>query len=203
MTIGQNPPKDDRLFARFAIEFPDSPKIKPLSDKAFRAWVEMVCWSRRHMTDGFIAEQAFGTFGSPSARRELMSNDPVRPSVEKTEGGYQLHDFLDHQSSRAEIEAMKRQKAEAGKKGGQAKAAAKQGASRGVAGASDSASGTPSESYPESESASETPTTYVDRSSQVLNREGSLTDEESDRGVVCPPGPGPCTASSSAPSVPP
>jgi hypothetical protein len=79
MTIGQNPPKDDRLFARFAIEFPDSPKIKPLSDKAFRAWVEMVCWSRRHMTDGFIAEQAFGTFGSPSARRELMSNDPTAP----------------------------------------------------------------------------------------------------------------------------
>lgn len=34
--------KDDRLYAKFTLEFPDSPKVLPLSDAAFRALVEIV-----------------------------------------------------------------------------------------------------------------------------------------------------------------
>lgn len=148
-------PKDDRLYAKFTLDFPDSPKIAPLSDTAFRALVEMVCWSRRLLTDGFVPEGMFRRFGTEEARNELLTNDPVNPSVIAAEGGYLVHDFADHQTTKAEVEEMKRQKREAGAKGGRAKAAARQEGSKDLADAkqtsSRGASRTPSEIYPETE----------------------------------------------------
>lgn len=163
--------KDDRLFAKFTLDFADSPKIAPLTDAAFRQYVEAVLWSRRLLTDGKVPQGMVGKLFTDAALTELTGNDAERPSLAPVEGGYLLHDFLDHQTSRAEIEAMREQKREAGRQGGRAKAAAKQKATSDLAPASpspaerypDSASTRGSETYPERETETETLTTDVVR----------------------------------------
>jgi hypothetical protein len=112
--------KDRRLYARFALDFPDSPKIAPLSDAAFRALVEMTCHSRRMLDDGFIDERIASRKWRKKVIEELCSNDTVRPSLFRVDGGFQLHDFSEHQQTRADIE----KKREAGRAGGQARAQA-------------------------------------------------------------------------------
>ncbi|WGD36823.1 hypothetical protein [Lysinibacter sp. HNR] len=110
--------KDDRLYGRFTLDFADSPKIAPLSDGAFRALVEMALYSRRMLSDGFISERVAGKFWQVSDVDELCSNDPERPSLQRVSGGFMIHDFSEHQTTKADIEA----KREAGRKGGLAKA---------------------------------------------------------------------------------
>jgi hypothetical protein len=115
---------DRRLYAQFTLDYADSHKIAPLSDGAFRAHVSMVLWSRRMMTDGRIpAAMAAVLARKPRFLAELVSNDPVHPSLVRDEhGDFWLHDFLEHQSSRAAIEARQEVNRANGAKGGQAKA---------------------------------------------------------------------------------
>lgn len=116
------PVKDSRLYGRFTLDFPDSPKILPLSDKAFRALVEMTLYSRQLMTDGFLSERLALAKWGPEACQELLENDPVKPSLLRVENGYQIHDFAEHQSTRADIERATEVRKAAGRKGGLAKA---------------------------------------------------------------------------------
>ena len=126
-------PVDPRLFGTFTLDMMDSPKIDVLSDSAFRGWMKAIFWSRRHLTDGFIPDGMVKKFFSKKTFGEVTNNHPERPSLFKVEGGYQLHDFGQHQSTKADIEA----KREAGRKGGRAKAEANKSSSEPVAGASD------------------------------------------------------------------
>ena len=110
--------KDRRLYARFDINMPEHPKVMLLSDAAFRALFESTMYSRRQLTDGFIdARIAIAKWGHDVAN-ELSNNDPMKPSWSKVDGGYQLHDFSEHQTTNADIQA----KREAGRAGGIAKA---------------------------------------------------------------------------------
>lgn len=110
--------KDSRLYARFDLNMPEHPKVMLLSDAAFRALIESTMYSRRQLTDGFIdARIAIAKWGDAIAN-ELSSNDPIKPSWAKVDGGYQLHDFAEHQITTADIQA----KREAGRLGGLAKA---------------------------------------------------------------------------------
>ena len=110
--------KDRRLYARFDLNMPEHPKVMLLSDAAFRALIESTMYSRRQLTDGFIdARIAIAKWGDAVAN-ELSSNDPIKPSWLKVDGGYQLHDFAEHQTTNADIQA----KREAGRAGGIAKA---------------------------------------------------------------------------------
>jgi hypothetical protein len=116
---------DRRLYAQFTLDYADSHKIAPLSDGAFRAHMSMVLWSRRMMSDGRIpaAMALVLTRRRPKILVELTSNDPEHPSLVRDEhGDYWLHDFLEHQPSRAEIEAKQATNRANGAKGGQAKA---------------------------------------------------------------------------------
>lgn len=117
--------KDDRLYAKFTLDFPDSPKIMPLSVEAKWALVEMTIYSRRMMTDGFLANGLALAKWGLGVCSELLTNDPVRPSLIEVENGYQIHDFAEHQSTRAEIEALTEKRKAAGSKGGRASAQAK------------------------------------------------------------------------------
>ena len=112
--------KDDRLYGRFTLDFADSPKIAPLSDAAFRALVEMTLHSRRMLDDGFVDERIAHRKWKRRIIEELCTNDAVKPSLLKTDGGYRIHDFEQHQQTRADIE----KKREAGRAGGLARAQA-------------------------------------------------------------------------------
>jgi len=114
--------KDERLYGRFTLDFADHPKIMPLSDAAFRALVEMTLYSRRMMTDGFLANAlALAKWGA-SVCQELATNDAEKPSLLEVDGGFLIHDFAQHQSTKAEITALREKRKTAGQKGGQARA---------------------------------------------------------------------------------
>jgi hypothetical protein len=113
--------KDRRLYAKFDINMDENPKILPLSDAAFRALVESTMYCRRQLTDGFIDSRVVSKRWSTDIAHELSTNDPEKPSWIKVDGGYQIHDFGEHQTTTADIQA----KRDAGKAGGLAKASKK------------------------------------------------------------------------------
>jgi hypothetical protein len=125
---------DSRLYAKLTLDFADSPKIAPLSDRAFREYVEALLWSTRIMTDGLIPDRMIQKLFSFEALDELTSNDLNNPSLIMVEGGYQIHDFEKHQNTRDKIQ----KKRDAGRLGGLAKARNSAESSDSVAGARDS-----------------------------------------------------------------
>lgn len=110
--------KDRRLYARFDIGMDEHAKVMLLSDAAFRALFESTLYARRQLTDGFLDERIVSRKWGSDVANELASNDPERPSWIKTDGGWMIHDFAEHQVTTADIQA----KREAGRKGGLAKA---------------------------------------------------------------------------------
>lgn len=115
-------PKDDRLYARIALDFADHPKVMPLSDAAFRCLIEATLWSRKQMTDGFLSKRLALARWSLEVLLELASNDPEKPSLIEVENGWIIHDFAAHQTTKSEIEALREARKAAGRKGGLAKA---------------------------------------------------------------------------------
>jgi hypothetical protein len=104
---------DDRLYAKLTQDFADSPKIRPLSDAAFRAYVETLLWSRRLLTDGYIPDRMMPQLMSADTLAELISNDDENPSIQQVPGGYIIHHYAEHQMTNEAID----KKREAGRKG--------------------------------------------------------------------------------------
>lgn len=110
--------KDRRLYAKFDIGMDEHAKIMFLSDAAFRALFESTLYSRRQLTDGFLDARIVARKWGAEVVAELTSNDPDKPSWRPVDGGYMIHDYAEHQTTTADIEA----KRENGRKGGLAKA---------------------------------------------------------------------------------
>ena len=111
---------DTRTYIKLHDGMPDHPKIEPLSDRAFRALIELWCWCSRHLTDGHVTKAVWEKRTSPKVRRELMAGE--HPLVETTETGIFMHDYLDHQRSKAEVDSLRAARQAAGKRGGEASA---------------------------------------------------------------------------------
>lgn len=114
--------KDKRIWIKLAVGMPDIPKIAVLSDTAFRAYIEMLCYSRDHLTDGFIHERIATRMWGDTVD-ELCGNDPVKPSLIRVDNGFQIHDYSEHQETRADVERRRAN----GAKGGRAKASNRSG----------------------------------------------------------------------------
>lgn len=150
--------KDRRTYITLVDTMPEHPKVELLSDAAFRLLVESWAYCSRNRTDGRIDARVWARRGTAEARAELETplDDSTLPLVEVVAGGVQMHDYLDHQRSAAEIEAQRAVNAENGRKGGLAKA--KRSATDSVpnrqASASEPLSGSVSENVPVSVSVS-------------------------------------------------
>jgi hypothetical protein len=114
--------KDTRLYAKFTLDFAENSKILPLSDAAFRCLVEATIWSRRQLTDGFLARRLAVAKWPLEVLAELSTNDPSNPSLREREEGWYIHDFDQHQDTRADIDARRERNKVNGQKGGLAKA---------------------------------------------------------------------------------
>jgi hypothetical protein len=93
-------------WVRLDDSFPEHPKVVGLPDPAFRLYVIAMCYSARNLTDGFI----------PSSWLKGGGKEPKAVAVlveaglwDVTEGGYQVHDYLKYQSSRAYVEDKRTQ----------------------------------------------------------------------------------------------
>lgn len=117
--------KKPDLFAKFALDYADHPKIVALSDAAFRAHVTFVLYSRKYQTDGIIKNPVANRLAlqwDTDVLSELQNNDDTAPSLQKLENGdYYLTGYEEMQETRAEIEARRLKNAENGRKGGRPK----------------------------------------------------------------------------------
>jgi hypothetical protein len=110
--------------------FYDHPKVFDAPDSAVALWTRAGTWSARNLTDGFV----------PSGMPARLCDDPDtavgellrRGLWKKASGGYRFHDWSGYQPSSDSVKALRAKRAEAGKRGGQARAA-KQTASKGQA----------------------------------------------------------------------
>lgn len=138
---------DTRTYIRLHDGMTDHPKIDGLSDRAFRLLIDSWCWCSRHLTDGHMPETTWCKRGTRSARAELIAAG----LVETTPTGVEMHDYLQHQRSADEVAEMRAKRAEAGRRGGLAKA-------KGVASAKASAKQTAKQTRSKNVASTETDT---------------------------------------------
>jgi hypothetical protein len=70
-----------------------------------------VCWSNAQLSDGFVPAEWVQqqTFNLKSRERVALIDAMLREGLfEPVPGGYRIHDYLDYQPSRAEVEAKRR-----------------------------------------------------------------------------------------------
>lgn len=120
--------KDKRPYFVLTNEYPRHRKVRPLSDKAFRLHVTLMGVCNEDRNDGIISKQDLEMLG-PKAGKELIDRQLVHAI---SGGNYQLHDYLRHQNSRKEIEALSTEKQAAGKIGGKRSAHKKWHVDRGI-----------------------------------------------------------------------
>jgi hypothetical protein len=96
--------------------FADHPKIVGLSDAAYRAYVDGLCYCARHLTDGAIPLAVVKVVARGRGRviLELEANG----LWDQNGKGVNVHDYLEFQLSRSEVEAARLQRASAGRSGG-------------------------------------------------------------------------------------
>lgn len=92
--------------------FPDHPKVVGLSDAAFRAHIQGLCYCGRFLTDGFIPSVYMSRIGTPKAIAELVKIGLWKSASD----GFQIHDYLSHQTSKNEVEKKREQLRESQKR---------------------------------------------------------------------------------------
>jgi hypothetical protein len=88
----------------------ENPKIVGLSDAAFRAYVESILYSGKHLTDGFLDQRIVRRMWGEDVAAELCSNDVNNPSWVVVEGGWQIYGYCERQTSRADVDAVRERK---------------------------------------------------------------------------------------------
>lgn len=111
-------PADKRIWMTFPIDFPQHPKILPLTDAAFRAFVEINGYSRTQDLDGRVPVKVARAKWSQAALEELETNHPDRPTLSIEDDVYVIHNYAEHQETRASIEARRQRNSANGKQGG-------------------------------------------------------------------------------------
>lgn len=100
--------------------FPDHPKVIGLSDGAFRLHVSGIVYCARYLTDGFIPKPQVGKL-VPNYRSSYLAELTKARLWTSDGGGYVIHDYLQWNRSRAEVEEEKLAKSKAGKAGAEAR----------------------------------------------------------------------------------
>lgn len=104
---------DIRTYIRLHDGMPDHPKVVGLSDRAFRLYVESMCWCSRYLTDGTIPAAAMRRMHawSQSAISELAEAGLVENGVP---AGWAIHDYTEHQRTSAAVAEFRESKRVAG-----------------------------------------------------------------------------------------
>lgn len=96
--------------------FFSNPKTAMLSDGATALWLRSGSWSAQQLTDGFIPARMVPMFrGSDDSVRELCDVGLWERDDERD--GYWFHDWGDYQPDGEEVDALRRKRSEAGKRG--------------------------------------------------------------------------------------
>jgi len=111
-------------YAAICASLPWHRKVRAIPDQerlaAFGLYTAVCAYSQALRTDGFIAHQQLAAvFPCPEEERTRCSSALIRVGLfDEADGGIQVHDYLDHNKSREQIERLGQQRTEAGAKGG-------------------------------------------------------------------------------------
>jgi hypothetical protein len=115
------------IHVQLIVNYGEDPKIRALArfGRDARAcrdlYVQMLCYCKRNLTDGYIPSEEVGVLVYPDSPR-VGKRDAERlvevGLAKHTEGGYLLPGFLKRNKSKAQVEAESEKKANAGRKGG-------------------------------------------------------------------------------------
>ena len=97
-------------------QFPKHPKVLPLSDAAFRLHVAGICYCAQYETNGVVSAEMVPLLVPRFKARtleELVSRRLWMPHAE----GHEIHDYLEWNRSKQQIEDERERKRKAGKKG--------------------------------------------------------------------------------------
>lgn len=111
-------PRDSRLYMTFPIDFHRHPKVRGLSDSAFRAFVESNGEARIAENDGHFEVDDAEFLWSAESLAELVASHPSRPLMIRDESGYVIRDYAEHQFTTADRERLAKISRENGAKGG-------------------------------------------------------------------------------------
>jgi hypothetical protein len=99
-------------YIRVDVLLMENRKVEELSDRAFRALIDLWCYCGRNQTDGSVTDRRWKAI-PPKARKELLA---AGLAEQGEHGEIAMHDYLAHQRSRAEIEALSAKRTEAARK---------------------------------------------------------------------------------------
>lgn len=92
--------------------FPSHRKIALLSDRAFRLHVAALCWASENLTEGRIADRELplvAKIRNIKATAQQLADAGV---WDRTEDGWEIHDYLDYNPSREQVLAERKKNAE-------------------------------------------------------------------------------------------
>ena len=98
---------------------PTHPKVMAAGPMAFALDVAAICYSNKHLTDGFIATHALpAVLPGMSAPKRHADKLVEVGRWDQVDGGWKIHDFHDFQPTADHQREVSRKRAEAGSKGG-------------------------------------------------------------------------------------
>lgn len=96
-------------------QYAEHPNNWDLSDLAFRLHTAAICYANKHLTDGAIPASKVRTL-VPRFRASALAELLDGHWIDKGDT-YEIRDFLDWNRSRAQVDAERERKSQAGKKG--------------------------------------------------------------------------------------
>jgi hypothetical protein len=109
-------------YIRIDVLLPEHPKLDGLSAAAKWTLIELWCYCGRNRTDGIVTPDRWRRFGTKAIRARLVECGLAEPVLDG-KGGYLMHDYIEHNRSRNEIDELSAKRAEAGRRGGRARRA--------------------------------------------------------------------------------
>lgn len=105
-------------YIRIDVLLPGHPKLAGLSRSARWTFIELLCHCGQYHTDGWVTADVWPTIGSRAERDAIVKRGLAEPAPL---GGYIMHDYTEHNRSKADIDELSAKRAEAGRKGGRAR----------------------------------------------------------------------------------
>lgn len=101
---------DHRTFVRIDHGYDEHPKVLPLSDAAFRAHIEAICYASRNEAKFFITSSV----ARKKWRAKVIAELVAARLFDERPDGYEVHDYLDFNRSAEEIDAFRESRSDLG-----------------------------------------------------------------------------------------
>ena len=108
-------------WARIDDNFFNHPKVRKAGKDAVIFHMAALCHCNSFTTDGFISDDTLELIAAQAFQRKANGLAEVLVECElwdRIEGGYQIHDYLEYNYSKQQVNEIKTKRSEAGKQGG-------------------------------------------------------------------------------------